>query len=312
MTYDRKILGKQARELGFVRDTFEKVCRLSDILKYIESDLMLKNKIALKGGTAINLTMMNLPRLSVDIDLDYVGSIDKNQMLVDKEIINTHVIKFMNANGYSLSAKSKKYYALESQVFEYQNAGGVKDNLKIEINYMLRTHALELEKRKVNLTWMQNETNVLCINPIEIYSTKIVALLTRAAARDLYDVYNMIRYKLFQGKEMDRLRRCVALYSAIGTEHAPTKYNLDNIDSITSQKIRTDLKPVLRNNERFNLNDAKDIVKKYLDSILKTDNNILAFWNNFNNGIYKPELLFVGEELKRVKNHPMAIWKCSL
>lgn len=31
MQFDRMALGKQAKELGFVRDTFEKVCRLADV-----------------------------------------------------------------------------------------------------------------------------------------------------------------------------------------------------------------------------------------------------------------------------------------
>ncbi len=34
MSFDRISLGRQAKELGFVRDTFEKVCRLIDILKF--------------------------------------------------------------------------------------------------------------------------------------------------------------------------------------------------------------------------------------------------------------------------------------
>ena len=32
MRFDRITLGRQAKELGFVRDTFEKVCRLADVL----------------------------------------------------------------------------------------------------------------------------------------------------------------------------------------------------------------------------------------------------------------------------------------
>ena len=71
MQFDRMALGRQAKELGFVRDTFEKVCRLADVLKFFESDDMLSECLALKGGTAINLTILDLPRLSVDIDLDF-------------------------------------------------------------------------------------------------------------------------------------------------------------------------------------------------------------------------------------------------
>ena len=34
MQFDRMTLGRKARELGFIRDTFEKVCRLVDVLDF--------------------------------------------------------------------------------------------------------------------------------------------------------------------------------------------------------------------------------------------------------------------------------------
>lgn len=72
--YDIIYLGKKAEELGFVRDTLEKVTRLADVLEYLNTNPILKESLALKGGTAINLTIFNLPRLSVDIDMDYLIS----------------------------------------------------------------------------------------------------------------------------------------------------------------------------------------------------------------------------------------------
>ena len=47
MQFDRMALGKQAKELGFVRDTFEKVCRLADVLKFFEGDDLLSEYLAL-------------------------------------------------------------------------------------------------------------------------------------------------------------------------------------------------------------------------------------------------------------------------
>ena len=85
--FDRITLGRQARELGFVRDTFEKVCRLADVLAFLESDALLSKTLALKGGTAINLTIFDLPRLSVDIDLDYSENVPREEMLAQREII---------------------------------------------------------------------------------------------------------------------------------------------------------------------------------------------------------------------------------
>ena len=86
MQLDRLTLGRMAKELGFVRDTLEKVCRLADVLKFMESDEFLSEAIALKGGTAINLTIFDLPRLSVDIDLDYCIGKNKPIYHIDRYI----------------------------------------------------------------------------------------------------------------------------------------------------------------------------------------------------------------------------------
>ncbi len=97
MQFDRISLGRQAKELGFVRDTFEKVCRLADVLSFMESDPLLFDSLALKGGTAINLTIFDLPRLSVDIDMDFCKNMPREAMLKERELINEHIRKYMTA-----------------------------------------------------------------------------------------------------------------------------------------------------------------------------------------------------------------------
>ena len=82
--YNRIELEKVARETGFIRDNLEKVIRLSNILEFLVSDDNLKGKVVLKGGTAINLTVFDMPRLSVDIDLDYCCNSDKDTMMADR------------------------------------------------------------------------------------------------------------------------------------------------------------------------------------------------------------------------------------
>ncbi|MDD3842426.1 MAG: nucleotidyl transferase AbiEii/AbiGii toxin family protein [Candidatus Izemoplasmatales bacterium] len=71
MRYDANVLSRLAVQMGVVRNTLEKVIRLAEILRFINTNDILKGKLALKGGTAINLIYSDLPRLSVDIDLDY-------------------------------------------------------------------------------------------------------------------------------------------------------------------------------------------------------------------------------------------------
>lgn len=94
MQLDRMMLGRMAKDMGFVRDTLEKVYRLADVLKFMEEDGLLAKSIALKGGTAINLTIFDLPRLSVDIDLDYCKSIEREEMLADGEVITDRINRF--------------------------------------------------------------------------------------------------------------------------------------------------------------------------------------------------------------------------
>lgn len=49
---------------------------------------------------------------------------DREAMLADRDIITEKIGKYMTANGYSLSPKSKNYHALDSFVYEYVNCGG--------------------------------------------------------------------------------------------------------------------------------------------------------------------------------------------
>lgn len=59
---------------------FEKVLRLKEILTYLNTDGYLHEHLALKGGTAINMTIFNLPRLSVDLDLDFTPNLPLEDM----------------------------------------------------------------------------------------------------------------------------------------------------------------------------------------------------------------------------------------
>lgn len=74
----------EAASTGFRPEVFEKVVHLFGLIQSIWSHPFLKNRLALKGGTALNLFIFNLPRLSVDIDLNYIGSSDKEIMLAER------------------------------------------------------------------------------------------------------------------------------------------------------------------------------------------------------------------------------------
>lgn len=98
-SYTKKEIVMLAQELNVQKQTLEKVLRLIDVLDFINTDKYLKEKLALKGGTAINLTFYNYLRLSVDIDLDYIGSIDREQMIIDRGLIETKLLNYMQESN---------------------------------------------------------------------------------------------------------------------------------------------------------------------------------------------------------------------
>ncbi|MGM0760658.1 MAG: nucleotidyl transferase AbiEii/AbiGii toxin family protein, partial [Thermodesulfobacteriota bacterium] len=60
-----------AESTGFRGDMVEKVLQVMHLLQALNSHPYLKGKWALKGGTALNVFILKMPRLSVDIDLNY-------------------------------------------------------------------------------------------------------------------------------------------------------------------------------------------------------------------------------------------------
>lgn len=65
-------LRREAAAAGFRPESLEKVLRLNELLEGLRQHPFLKSRLALKGGTALNLFVFDLPRLSVDLDLDYM------------------------------------------------------------------------------------------------------------------------------------------------------------------------------------------------------------------------------------------------
>ena len=310
--YNKIELEKVARETSFIRDNLEKVIRLSNILEFLVSNNDLKGKLVLKGGTAINLTVFDMPRLSVDIDLDYCCNSDKETMMADRAVIGQEILGHMQSNGYTLHPSSKNTHALDSWVFSYLNAGGNRDNIKIEINYMMRAHILEPLTRKTSVPFIE-EVDVYTLAPLELFGSKIKALIERAAPRDMYDVNRMIKENIFKEDQMDMLRKIVVFYLAVGGKNKPEKvYSFERIRNIRFPQIRSALIPVLKKTEKFDFEEAKTNVISFLSGFLIPGDAEKDFIESFNQGEYKPEVLFDDHEIvERIKEHPMALWKMN-
>ena len=309
--YSKSFLEKVAEETGFIRDNLEKAFRLCDILQFLNANSTTREYLSLKGGTAINLTIFNLPRLSVDIDFDFSKVCGRDEMLNIRTILNEEILNFMFAQGYALSPNTKNPHSLDSWVFYFQNAGGNKDNIKIEINYSMRNHILPIIKKWVNVELFQFSNELTTLSPLELFGSKINALIARTAPRDLYDVNNMIIHNIIQPEEEDLLRKIVVFYLVLGAKkQIELPFDFENMNALKYNQIRANLIPILRKNEKFDFETAKTVVKEYLAKLMILTDSEKRFIENFNQGSYQPELLFDNQGIiERIKEHPMALWR---
>lgn len=95
MIYSKQYLNVLSTQTNFLKDNLEKILRLSEILKFLNNDMVFKGKLALKGGNAINLTTLELPRLSIDIDLDFTENLSKEEIIKIKEEFSKRLTNYM-------------------------------------------------------------------------------------------------------------------------------------------------------------------------------------------------------------------------
>ena len=308
--YNKTEIGRIAQQHGFVRDTFEKVLHLKDVLNYLNEEEYLRDHLLLKGGTAINLAVFNLPRLSVDIDMDYTPNDTKEDMLEAREKITILIKDYMAAERYQFSKGSRFTHSLDAFYYQYQNTGGNRDMVKIELNYSLRAHILEPVHRKILPEVFDDGMMICMVAPMEIFAAKGNALISRAAARDLYDWGNLIAENLFED-ERDMFRKCFAFYATISAETVNRNFDTSAINSLKFDKIRRDLFPVLSKKDNFMLEERKRQAKEYIAGLMQLTEKEHEYIERFIAKEYIPELLFDDKAIvERIKEHPMAIWKC--
>lgn len=308
MRYDPIVLQKLSISLGVVRNTLEKVIRLAEIVRFINSNDILKDKMALKGGTAINLLYSDLPRLSVDIDLDFALNLDKDEMLKTRELIKQELEHYFTNEGYALSKHTRYSYALDSFVITYTPSGGGSDNIKVEINYAMRSHILPLEMKTLGLGVIENPFLVLTVSKVEIYAGKINALLSRNQIRDLFDMYQMIKNKLIDSGEIDTLKNITLFYRYI--QNDTLDFDRDFHSKFTKRSYIRDLLPVIKKGDSFNLDDAINIVFQFIKRITNYDENQQNFVNSLETDTPRYDLLFQDEKMKNnAIKHPLTQWK---
>lgn len=145
-------------------------------------------RVALKGGTAINLFLRDFPRYSVDIDLCYLP-------------IEDRALTFKHLHDILLTIKARVEKDLKYKVSASNTLDGNKEaklvvsstdaEIKIEPNFTLRGGLFQPEVRSLSpraVKELKRELSVQCLSMGDTYGGKICAALDRQHPRDLYDV----------------------------------------------------------------------------------------------------------------------------
>lgn len=311
-TYDLRVLNGLAKESNFSRNTLEKILRLIDFLNLFNTHQELKGKYVLKGGTAINLCLFDLLRLSVDIDLNFNGDYNREEMeeirLLHKKVITEQA----SLMGYALSAKSRFTFTLDSYLLQYKNVVGGNDYIKLELNYSNRIQLLTPVIYKTS-SLLVPSVAVLALDKIELYATKIAALVGRTTARDIFDVYQMIEQIVIKQEEMESLRKISIFFLVLANEFESIELLLNrfrtSMQNINYFNYKRNLVPMLKVGITIDVSSYENVVLSFINKLFTLNYTEMEFINSYNSGAFKPELLFNEEMANKAIKHPMIIWK---
>ena len=288
--------------------TADKVERLLDLLEELGEHPSLLGKLALHGGTAINLFVLDVPRLSVDIDVSYVGSLGREEMLADRPLVERAIGEVSRSQGYSLSGGDGGH-AGRTFVLRYRSAWG-PDHVKIDCIYMNRSPVLPIARMSSPL---RPELGVSMFSDAELIGGKVKAFFDRVKTRDIYDISNLGRWLESLSDEQSQLMHAVILYYASlsaafphGFESRPQRF-----EGLQSE-LAAQLYPMLRRSEdrpalESLIADAHSFVSDYV--MPRTDAE-REYLDRFERGDYRPSLLFAdGDMAGRACESPEALWK---
>jgi len=204
-------LAAEAESTGFRSDVLEKVAHLLGLLDAIQSHPFLKDKLVLKGGTALNLFVFDVPRLSVDIDLNYVGAEDREAMLAERPKIEQAVQAVLARDDFTVR-RMPEGHAGGKWSLQYGSASGQTGNLEVDINFMFRIPLWPVTTLDSHSVGAWRATGIPVLDLHELAAGKLAALLARGQARDLFDCRRILN---MDDLERDRLRIAFIVYGGM-------------------------------------------------------------------------------------------------
>ena len=314
MIISKERLIKEQKTTGYRQEMIEKVVWLIEILNAIAQDSFLKDRLVLKGGTALNLFHFDLPRLSVDADLNYIGSVDRTVMEIERPQIKERIQQLFQRMGLSLS-RNAEAHAGGKMTWRYPSALGNQGNVEVDLNFMYRIPLLPIEQRGSIQLAGQQVNNLSLLDLHELAAGKLVALIDRGAGRDFFDAYQLFKHPALN---LEKLRLCFVIYAAMSTVNF-LNIQVDQVN-VDQKDLQNKLIPVLNHNfsKGFSSSAAwidhlAENVKLGLKQLLPFSEHERSFFSGFSESYeIKAELLTEDNELiKKIKSHPALLWACK-
>lgn len=316
MKISKETLQEESKLTGFKIEHLEKVFILMDLLSDFSTFPQLKNKIVLKGGTALNLFVFNLPRLSVDIDLNYIGNIDKDAMQAERPSIQEAISAICERNGLTLDRNANRRHAGGKMIWRYSSALNQMGNLEIDLNFIYRVPLWPIDFKSSCLVGSKQIHNIPVLDIHELSGGKLTALIDRKTGRDIFDAFHLLKRKDIN---FEKLRLALVIYSGINRKI--------DLRDLTPQDITVDVKdltnrllPLLN---KTDITSMKSISKwsdnlveqcqKYFERLLPITSQEREFLTALlERGSIDPLLISNDNNLiNNIKNHPAIRWSAQ-
>ena len=160
---------------------------------------------ALHGGTAINLFMLDMPRLSVDIDLTYVPIGDRQTALTDIKGTLERIKSDIETNYPDIHVEHKEETA---KLFVAQG----QTKIKLEVNKTARGIVSDVQTVNLSKKAQDEFESFVAMQVVpfgQLYGGKICAALDRQHPRDLFDVKLLLENEGFSQEVKEGFLLCL-------------------------------------------------------------------------------------------------------
>jgi hypothetical protein len=310
----RRDIERLAATHGFRPDTLEKVLLLLGILHRLDTHEAAVGAWVLKGGTALNLCHLPVPRLSVDVDLNFIGVEKLEQLAGARESFERVLVSCCEREGCAVRRAPSEHAGGKFRL-RFPSAFGGAQNLEVDVNYVARVPLFAIERRRI-LVELDERGGVLpTLTLEELAAGKFAALMTRAAARDYFDAASLI--EIAPHLPEDTRFRIALVCQAAGARQDLRTPTVDPT-RLAPQAVANQLLPLLRvGDDRARL-DATTLSRRLLD-VLGTAAPRLVQWSPgerlfldrlLDQGRIEPEHLTDDPALReRIARQPMLRWK---